>query len=129
MNNLSRLIVAPAAVVAAVLLMGAKCESTDSTPKGPLVEAKKECGNLKYVEIGDGGRTLTMDEKGRDEDDGAPRLLMSCIFDQLHTPTRVLEHINRTSAMSGEQTDTWGRYRAGWTYHPSRGLKITITRK
>lgn len=129
MNILGRLIVAPAVVVGAVLLMGAKCEQADGGGSASLAGAKKACGNSKYVQISDGGRTLEMDGQGRKDADGAPQPLMACVFDELDTPQSVLNHINRTSAMSGDQTDAWGKYRAGWVYHPDRGLDITITRK
>lgn len=129
MNKLGRLIVAPAVVVVAVLLMGAKCESTDGTPKGPLVEAKKACGNSPYVMIQDGGKTLTMNEMGERDADGAPRPLMSCVFDELDVPSRVLEHLNRTSSRDGQQSDRWGKYAAQWSFHPDRGVSITITRR
>lgn len=53
---------------------------------------------------------------------------VSCVLGELDAPNRVIDAMNGTSSLQGQQSAEWDGLRAYWDYHPSTGMKITIER-
>lgn len=41
----------------------------------------------------------------------------------------MLSEIGQTRALDGRQKASWGKVEASWSYHPDRGLDMTLTEK
>ena len=44
----------------------------------------------------------------------------------LKNPDYVFDLIGTTRALDGRQTESWGKFRATWSYHPDSGLQLLI---
>lgn len=98
---------------------------TAATP--PLVTARNSCDPAGLgTTIADKNKTLIVNGKGGEDAVGVPVETEACILGQLSATSAVTAHIESTRALDGRQTDTWGDYRAAWTYHPDSGLDIVI---
>lgn len=49
-----------------------------------------------------------------------------CALFALQAPDYIFDLIGTTRAIDGRQSETWGDFRAAWTYHPDSGLNLTI---
>lgn len=76
--------------------------------------------------LADGGKSLTLDTMGKDETSGDDLESIACVLGAMKAPEYVINHIDSTRALDGQQTDTWDDYEARWTYHPDAGLNFTI---
>lgn len=92
-----------------------------------LEDAKLECNPASGVELGDDGRTLTIDVKGKEDAYGADYEDLACILNELDVPSRVSSHLGQTTSMDGRQTESWDGVTAAWSYHPDRGSDMVIT--
>jgi len=79
------------------------------------------------TEIGDGGYSLTVNNKGKDDVDGIDYTDLSCLIGALNAPTSVSSHMEQTTSMDGRQTESWDVYEASWSYHPDRGMDAVFT--
>ena len=68
----------------------------------------------------------TLDTKGEDDRDGDTIAVVACYLRELETPDYVIQHIDSTRSLDGQQTEEWDGIKARWTYHPDRGLIITL---
>lgn len=100
------------------------------TESGPtLAEAKVACDPPDGgggVTLHDGNKTLIVDTRGEEDASGASANTLYCVLGYLKTPVAVIEHMDSTRALDGRQTDSWGEFTAGWTYHPDDGMDLTI---
>lgn len=88
-----------------------------------LCEAKNELG----VEIGDDGRSLTIDTSGEDYlDDGTDYETMGCLLGALDAPDSMLSRMENTRALDGRLSADWDGLHATWGYHPDTGMDIVI---
>ena len=78
-------------------------------------------------QIGDNGKSLTINSKGTDDATGLSLTEFDCVMAELKTPDSVMAHVSQTSSLDGRQTETWGDLSMSWTYHPSRGLDAVYT--
>jgi hypothetical protein len=122
-------------LLAAVLLTSAcggagKAEpKTSPTPK-PLEQAKATCAaSSDAVEVGDGGKTLTIDGKGKKDFSGLETTQVVCILKALKVSDAVISQMDSTRALDGRQSAEWEGYSASWTYHPDAGLDVIVTQK
>lgn len=92
---------------------------------GPITSTVEACGveNNRWITIGDGGRSLSMDSFG-EESDGADFDDIFCVLDELDTPDSVIKRINSTRSLDGRQSADWDGLSASWGYHPDNGLDI-----
>lgn len=110
-------------LAAASVAQGARSE-----PEFRLVEARDACGVGLHTST-DGGRSITLDVKGEDDERGEAVTSVACILMHLQAPNHVIAHIDSTRALDGQQTAEWDDLAARWTYHPSAGLTLTIVDK
>lgn len=93
---------------------------------GDAVDACEVRGASGFV-LGDGGLSLTIDNKGEDDVVGADFLDISCVFGALAMPASVSSHVGQTTSMDGRQTAEWDNLELQWSYHPDRGMDGVIT--
>lgn len=95
----------------------------------PLVGAQKACDpNKDGTQLADGNDTLLVNGAGDKDTTGLRLAQVTCVLDKLKTPQAVIGQLGQTRALDGRQTATWPGYSASWTYHPSQGLDLIITR-
>jgi hypothetical protein len=91
----------------------------------PLRQASTTCGQVG--DLSDGDRTLFLDGEGEEANSGHLEVsTIECVLRELKTPTYVVEQMNQTRALDGQQTATWGAFEARWTYHPDAGLNLSV---
>lgn len=98
---------------------------TPSAAESRIVTAAKACPGARNAH-GDGGKSMTLDTKGEDDRDGDTMAVVACYLRELETPDYVIQHIDSTRSLDGQQTEEWDGIKARWTYHPNRGLIITL---
>jgi len=92
-----------------------------------LASASSSC---KAGEAGDGGRSLTLDMKGKGVGSGSLSIIdVMCVITKLAVPDSVLDKMNGTTAMDGRVTDSWNGIAASWKYHPDNGLDVILELK
>jgi hypothetical protein len=80
----------------------------------------------------DGGRTLKFSSAGTYSsiwNNASSIEDVFCALSILKAPGFVEAQIETTRALDGLQKASWGKISAFWTYHPSKGLNITINTK
>lgn len=92
-----------------------------------LVDAVNACKIRTGIEVGDEGKTVSIDVWGEEDTTGASYAIQACIIAELDAPTRVIKHIEQTTAMDGRQTESWDGITIDWSYHPDRGSDMVIT--
>jgi hypothetical protein len=89
-----------------------------------------EMHELLYHDIEDGDHTLTIDMKGEDAGSGWATVEdVACVLGRIGAPQSVIAEMERTRALDGRQTATWGHLTSAWTYHPDDGLDVIITER
>lgn len=102
--------------------------AASSPSSTPLQQANQNCGLIG--ELSDGDHTLYLDGSGHDSGSGGVSAAdFACVLVGLGAPTYVVEQMNQTRALDGQQTATWGAFEARWTYHPDAGLNLIIHQK
>jgi hypothetical protein len=81
-------------------------------------------GTLPGREVTDNGKTLIMQTGAS----GISIDHLGCVLEKLGASDAIVQHMNTTRALDGQQTDSWAGLSARWTYHPDNGLQITITK-
>lgn len=51
----------------------------------------------------------------------------ACVLKAINTPADIINHMESTRAIDGQQTASADGYSYRWTYHPDHGLDVTIT--
>lgn len=94
-----------------------------------LTDALDHCGveESADAELGDGGMTLTVNDRGEDDFGGLGTDKAWCIVKALKPPAAVTSHIEQTTSMDGRQTESWGDVAISWSYHPDRGFDYILT--
>lgn len=100
------------------------------TPQGirmtsVLEEAAEYCEVAGDV-LRDEGRSMTLDTMGEEDYVGDEIEVVACVLTELDTPDYVIDHIDSTRALDGQQTDEWDDIEARWTYHPDVGMQLTL---
>lgn len=72
--------------------------------------------------------SLTL-EAFSDSGDSLTTPIFQCVLRKLGAPAAVRERMYATRAIDGTLEETWGSYRATWTYHPDQGLQVVISRE
>ena len=123
-------VVAMAALAVAGVVFGPRLlEGTPlaigSPEPGPLAVARKDCGSVGT--LGDNGKTLALDMLGKESGTGDLSIQqVMCVLNALETPSYVTSLMEKTRAMDGRQSQTWGAFEASWIYHPDNGLDVII---
>lgn len=101
-------------------------KSVDKTPEqARLIGVADSC--LVGRAIADGGTSLLLDTGYSDDEVSMEEL--ACVLVALDTPEYVIDHIEATRALDGQQTAEWGDFSARWTYHPDSGIQMSLIDK
>lgn len=110
-----------AAIAGAVLL--AACSAATR------VEAAVTACNTEsspYVQLGGGGRSVTIDGAPSPGSTGAPMATVQCILKLLEVSDEVMAGIEGAAAADGPHSGDWDGLQATWTV-TADGMRITIT--
>lgn len=108
---------------------GGSASAAPTEQVGPTVleAAREACApTAESVQIGDDGFTMTIERAMAEEDPGIDGSELGCIFGELDMPDAVLSRVQATNSLSGMQDGEWDGFKAFWTFHPERGLHMTI---
>ncbi|GAB1644280.1 hypothetical protein [Krasilnikovia sp. MM14-A1259] len=103
--------------------------ATKAVQDDQLATAQLQCdASHTGTELGDNGKTLTINGAGTEDMSGADTATIACILQALSAPDAVTTHMSETRALDGRQEDSWSGYSASWIYHPDDGLDVIIRR-
>ena len=107
----------------------AAAQLAETALKALLPDAVRSCkADTEYAVTGDGGLSLTIDNKGKEDYlGGLATTAMMCIFNDLNIPTAVTAHMQQTTSMDGRQTEAWDSIEVSWSYHPDRGMDSVVS--
>jgi hypothetical protein len=122
----SKKVLIPVGIGAAVVAAGAIIFSL-SMPS-PLENAYQACGGdfLSGITISEDGKSMLLDMQGEEDLFGADYSEIACVLRELEVPDIVDSQISITTSLMGVQTADWDGITANWTYHPDRGLDISL---
>lgn len=117
--------------IAVVLLSGCglipvQSETSERIRTTSVLEDAAEYCEVAGDVLRDDGRSMMLDTMGEDDDAGDGIEVVACVLTELDTPDYVIDHIDSTRALDGQQTDEWDDIEARWTYHPDVGMKLTL---
>lgn len=70
--------------------------------------------------------SISFDTEGEEDLSGDTVFEVYCSLSITGVPDYVFDLIGTTRALDGRQTETWGNFRASWSYHPDSGLNLLI---
>lgn len=91
--------------------------------KTRIEQAADEC-NVDGV--GDDGASILMRTSGKNTTGNASYVGVACVLVKLGAGDYVIDHIDSTRSLDGQQTEEWDGLQARWTYHPDNGLNLSI---
>jgi hypothetical protein len=92
-----------------------------------LREVSKGC--LAAEQLSSDGQSISFDTKGDEDSDGDGLFSVFCTLRIMGAPDFVFESILSTRALDGRTEESWGEFRASWTYHPDTGMRLTVLAK
>lgn len=90
--------------------------------------AVNSCQAAPFAKVSSDGSSLEMTTFGKKQPGMSMRTL-GCVLEKLDAPASLEQRMNTTRAIDGTREETWGSYRATWTYHPDQGLHVVISRE
>jgi hypothetical protein len=91
--------------------------------RGILAAAVESCGlNPVSAQIGDGGFSLDLEGRGKDDLSGVSSAGLWCFVDAMKTPSSVVSHMEQTTSLDGRQAEEFDGIEVSWSYHPDRGM-------
>ena len=115
----------PAASTTTTASTAAETSIDDGPEQARLIGVADSC--LVGRAIADGGTSLLLDTGYADDEVSMEEL--ACVLVALDTPEYVIDHIESTRALDGQQTAEWGDFSARWTYHPDSGIQMSLIDK
>lgn len=107
-----------ASVVALAMLVGGQ--------KQEFATAVSACKAAPHATVAADGSSLVMNTFGNKQP-GMSVVTLSCVLRELDAPESLMQRMETTRAIDGTREETWGSYRATWTYHPDQGLNVVIS--
>ncbi|WP_448749395.1 hypothetical protein [Actinomyces sp.] len=107
-----------ASVVALAMLVGGQ--------KQEFATAVTACKAAPHATVAADGSSLVMNTFGNKQP-GMSVVTLSCVLRELDAPESLMQRMETTRAIDGTREETWGSYRATWTYHPDQGLNVVIS--
>ena len=90
--------------------------------------AVRACKAAPHATVASDGSSLEMNTFGKKQP-GMSVATLSCVLQELDAPESLMQRMDTTRAIDGTREETWGPYRATWTYHPDQGLHVVISSK
>ena len=109
-------------LIAVAGAVGAEANASSAIP-----DAVKACNATgSGVNVGDKGKSVSFDTKGKDDSSGASIDDVACVLGKLNVPDSVVSQMDHTNALQGRQTADWDGFNASWSYHPDSGLNLIV---
>lgn len=86
------------------------------------------CQAAPFAQVSSDGSSMEMTTFGKKQPGMSMRTL-GCVLEKLDAPASLKQRMDTTRAIDGTREETWGSYRATWTYHPDQGLHVVISRE
>lgn len=93
-----------------------------------FAQAVTACKAAPHATVASDGSSLEMNTFGKKQP-GMSVVTLGCVLQELDAPESLMQRMNTTRAIDGTREETWGSYRATWTYHPNQGLHVVISRE
>ena len=90
--------------------------------------AVNDCEAAPFATVSSDGSSMEMTTFGKKQPGMSVRTL-GCVLEKLDAPASLKQRMDTTRAIDGTREETWGSYRATWTYHPDQGLHVVISRE
>lgn len=90
--------------------------------------AVNACKAAPFAKVSSDGSSMEMTTFGKKQPGMSMRTL-GCVLTKLDAPASLKQRMDTTRAIDGTLEETWGSYRATWTYHPDQGLHVVISRE
>lgn len=102
-----------------------------STGPSKLETVFKDCSLSSGSNLGDEGKTLSIDTMGEEDWSGASYEDLMCVLDnqKLGVPDYITQAVLNTRAIDGRQSDEFDGISMSWSYHPDNGMDITFHQK
>lgn len=95
-----------------------------NSKNGGMTEAANGCAASEL--ISNDGVSIAIDTKGEDDADGDALFSAFCVLKALGAPDYIFDSVMRTRALDGRIDESWGTFRANWSYHPDSGTNMAI---
>ena len=80
-----------------------------------------------YAQVGDDGKSLTLDGPDENSDQLVPAITFTeCALAGVHRPDYVWSQMQNTTSLMGQQSATWDNLQATWSYHPDNGFDVVL---
>ena len=99
-------------------------EIASKSANGGMTEAADGCVSSELMS--NDAVSIAFDTKGEEDADGDPIYLAFCVLKALSAPDYIFDSVMRTRALDGRIEESWGTFRASWTYNPNSGMNMTI---
>ena len=93
-----------------------------------FAQAVTACKAAPHATVASDGSSLEMNTFGKKQS-GMSVVTLGCVLQELDAPESLMQRMDTTRAIDGTREETWGSYRATWTYHPDQGLHVVISRE
>jgi len=99
-------------------------EIASESINGGMTEAANGCAASELMS--NDAVSIAIDTKGEEDADGDALLSGFCVLKALAAPDYIFDSAMRTRALDGRIEESWGAFRASWSYHPDSGMNMTI---
>lgn len=99
-------------------------EIASNSANGGMTEAADGC--LASDLMSNDAVSISFDTKGEEDADGDALFSAFCVLKALDAPDYIFDSVMRTRALDGRIEESWGAFRASWSYHPDSGTNMTV---
>ena len=99
-------------------------EIASNSTNGGMTEAADGC--LASELMSNDAVSIAFDTKGEEDTDGDGLWSAFCVLKALAAPDYIFDSVMQTRALDGRTEESWGAFRASWSYHPDSGMDMTI---
>lgn len=104
----------------------ADAEAKKPRPLQAAVATCKLSSKSSYAKLGDDGRTLSLDGKGKEDLYGLAWSDIECVLKAVNVPDYVRDQMDSTRALDGTLRESWDNFSASWSYHPDSGVSVVL---
>ena len=99
-------------------------EIVSNSINGGMTEAANGCAASELMS--NDAVSIAFDTKGEQDADGDGLFSAFCVLKALAAPDYIFDSVMQTRALDGRTEESWGTFRASWSYHPDSGMDMTI---
>lgn len=98
-------------------------EIASKSTNGGMTEAADGC--LVSELMSNDAVSIAFDTEGEEDADGDSLFSAFCILKALSAPDYIFDSVMQTRSLDGRIEESWGTFRASWTYNPNSGMNMT----